>query len=93
MPQQRQPREAASTSWSGDNRVAHRSNLDIQRAQRSAYDVLPPEVDIFDAFGFAFPQVYHDTCDDSHVSCVILERLTVLAYWELLILAQVLLPP
>jgi len=76
--------------WSGDNRVAHRSNLALQRAQRSAYEFLPPEVDVFDAFSFTFPRIYHNTCDDSHVSCVISNRLTVLAYWELLILAQLL---
>jgi len=77
--------------WSGDHRVAHRSNLALQRAQRSAYDFLPPEVDVFDVFAFTFPRIYHNACDGSHVSCVISNRLTVLAYWELLILAQLLL--
>lgn len=76
--------------WSGDHRIAHRRNADIQRAQRSAYDDLPPGVDVFDAVGFAFPRIYHEVCDSSHVSCVVSGRLTVLAYWELLILAQLL---
>ena len=77
--------------WSGDHRVAHRSNMALQRAQRSVYKFLPPEVDVFDAFAFTFPRIYHNACDGSHVSCVISNRLTVLAYWELLILAQLLL--
>lgn len=77
--------------WSGDHRIAHRTNAALQQAQQSAYEFLPPEVDIFDVFAFNFPRFYSDTCDSSHISCVISNRLTVLAYWELLIVAQLLL--
>ena len=70
--------------WSGQHDA-------IQHTQRAAFDVLSPEVDIFDAFAFTFPRIYHSTCDGSHVSCVLPGRLTALAYWELLILAQLLL--
>lgn len=72
----------------GDHRLAHRTNDSIQRAQQAAFDTLPLEVDIFDEFAFTFPRDYTETCDASHVSCVFNGRLTALAYWELLILAQ-----
>ena len=76
--------------WSGDNRVAKRSNYDIQRAQRATFNDLGLGIDIFDAFAFAWPRIYHETCDSSHVACVISDRLTLLGVWEMLILAHIL---
>jgi len=76
--------------WSGDHRIAHRSNYDIQRAQRATFNDLGLGIDIFDAFAFSWPRIYHEACDGSHVACAISDRLTLLGVWEMLILAQIL---
>lgn len=75
--------------FSSAHRLANRSNYAIQHAQHTAFTELGHEIDIFDAFGFTFPRIYHETCDGSHVSCIISDRLTLLGVWELLILAQI----
>jgi len=76
--------------WSGDHRVARRSNYMMQDAQRASFIELDSDIDIFDAFAFTFPRIYHEACDSSHVSCVISDRLTMLGFWEMLIFAQML---
>eukprot|EP00588_Corethron_pennatum_P001343 CAMPEP_0194298792 /NCGR_PEP_ID=MMETSP0169-20130528/60363_1 /TAXON_ID=218684 /ORGANISM="Corethron pennatum, Strain L29A3" /LENGTH=490 /DNA_ID=CAMNT_0039048817 /DNA_START=111 /DNA_END=1583 /DNA_ORIENTATION=- len=76
--------------WSGDDRRSKRHNYAIQHAQHAAFTKLGSEIDIFDAFAFTFPRIYHEACDSSHVSCISSERPTLLGVWELLILAQIL---
>lgn len=76
--------------WSGDDRRNKRNNYSIQQAQYDAFTKLGSEIDIFDAFAFTWPRIYHEACDGSHVSCIDSDRLTLLSFWEILILAQIL---
>jgi len=75
--------------WRGDDRRNKRNNYAIQHAQHVAFTGLGSEIDIFDAFGFTFPRIYHEVCDGSHVSCITSDRPSLLGVWEILILAQI----
>ena len=76
--------------WSGDDRRSKRSNYAIQQAQKAVFTELGSEIDIFDALAFTFPRIYHDACDGSHVSCINSDQPSLLSFWEILILAQIL---